>query len=677
MKLQRILALIAVCALALMGLASALPGGAARAQGPEDLPYRIEVDISSQIVTIYMNGTDEIVRQMLCSTGLNDWTPTGDFILPETRGGTDRQPWYRIGELWVKYATRIWGKVLFHSIPYNKKSMQAIDPTCLKKFGFPASHGCVRVRWQDAQFISENCLPGTPVKILKSGERKESLRELLFQETYDASKGFSYESFLGISSEPGALGRSDEGQEVLNLQYRLRDLGIFSGEITGVYNSATINAVRVAQYLLGDELNGVATADFQQKIYDSDAPTAMNVELSEGMGGPAVRKLQENLATLRLYDANALDSVYDVDVTEAVRAFQRAYCYDDDGVASSAVQKAIDYEAGKVRETFGDDPYECQMDTDRLNMARVEVKIGVALRERPSQESGKVKSLRDGTLVVVLEPGKSWSRVRSGNDTGYVKNSLVHFFDQELSVLRYTSAVDDRVYTVGSTASDYYAGANLPSDVFAEYLAANDQYLDISSLVNYVTVDTHGEAPALNLREGPGADTAVLATVDDGTSLRVQRQFTEWTQVVCEGREGYLMNRYLNFWTGPDDALEAEEEDERLDASMVAYAVVESVVEQGAGVYDDDSDEANLLGHLPDGVQLEVLDIDGGWCLIRYKGHQGYMSVEDLQLVMKNAPSAEADEQAEPDATDTTDTTDAASTPDVPEGPVDLDAPQT
>ena len=69
-------------------------------------------------------------------------------------------------------------------------------------------------------------------------------------------------------------------------------------------------------------------------------------------------------------------------------------------------------------------------------------------------------------------------------------------------------------------------------------------------------------------------------------------------------------------------------------------------MDTGAGVYDDDSDDAALLGHLPDGAQVEVADISDGWCLIRYMGHEGYMSVEDLQLVFKNAPDASADEQA-------------------------------
>lgn len=642
---RRFTALIITGALALAALF-----GTTGALAEYDMPYTIQVDISSQIVTIFVGDTDQIARQMLCSTGLNDWTPTGDFILPETRGGTDRQPWYQIGNLWVKYATRLWGKVLFHSIPYSKKSMQAIDSHCLKRFGYPASHGCIRLRWQDAQFIAENCLPGTAVHVIKSGNRNESLRELLFQETYDAGKGFSYESFLGISDEPGALSRVSEGQEVLNLQYRLRDLGIYGGELNGKYDSHTVNAVRVAQYLMGEEISGVATVAFQEKIYDADAPTAMNVELTEGMSGPAVRKLQDNLQALRLY-GEAVDSSYDVGVVEAVKAFQATYGYEADGVASSEVQKAIDYEAGRVRAAFEGDDYTCEATADALNLAQVTVDAGAALRQKPSQESHKIKSLRHGAVAIVLGQEGSWTKVRSGDDVGYVKSSLVHLFSQELTFLRYTSQTDDRVYTVGSSASDYYAGANLPCEVFAEYLAANDQNLDISALVNYVTVDTHGEAESLNLRASPSTDGEVLSTVADGTSLKVERQFTEWTEVNLDGRTGFLMNAYLNFWTGPDDALEADEDDVPLDASMVAYAVVESVVDAGAGVYDDDSDEAELLGHLPDGAQVEVADISDGWCLIRYMGHEGYMSVEDLQLVLKNAPSAEADEQAGEEAT--------------------------
>ena len=677
MKKDRIIALAMLFALMLAVLAGALPGGAARAvntdlpfgriltdesettadvpssgtgsssgsTGAADsgLPYRIEVDISSQIVTVYMAGTDQIVRQMLCSSGKNDATPLGDFILPKTRSYTDRLPWYRIGNVWVKYATRIYGSILFHSVLYTRPSMHRINEKEMSRFGYPASHGCIRLKWQDAQFIAENCMDGTPVRIYKSGKRRESLRQLLFQESFDASQGYSYESYLGISDDPTALSRGDEEEAVLDLQYRLRDLGIYDGEMTGAYDSPTVNAVRNAQYLLGDVMTGIATAEFRQKIYSSDAPAAMNVELTEGMGGPAVRKLQENLQALRLYD-DALDSVYDVGVTEAVKSFQMAYCYEVNGVAGTEVQKAIDYEAGKVRETFGDSAFSLEMITDEMQLARVTATMSVAMRRGASPQFKKVKTLHKDQLLIVVKKGRGWSQVRVDGVEGYVKNDLLRFFSQKLYLLRYTSEEDGRVYTVGSSSGDYYAGASLPCDVFAEYLAANDQSSDIGSLAHYVTVDTKGQALSLNLRESPSADSTVLGTVENGTSLLVENQFAEWTQVNVGGRVGYLLNDYLNFWMGPDDALEVDVSDEAITADMINYAVVESAVETGAGVYADDSDDAGLLGHLADGIKVEVVDIEDSWCLIRYKGHEGYMSAENLQLVLKNDPGAEADE---------------------------------
>ena len=54
-----------------------------------------------------------------------------------------------------------------------------------------------------------------------------------------------------------------------------------------------------------------------------------------------------------------------------------------------------------------------------------------------------------------------------------------------------------------------------------------------------------------------------------------------------------------------------------------------------------------MLGQLADGIKVEVVDIEGSWCLIRYNGHEGYMSAETLQLVLKNDPGAEADENIE------------------------------
>ena len=94
------------------------------------MPYYITVDITNQIVTVYDAENDAVVRQMLCSSGKNI-TPTGTFTLPRGRADRDRKPWYYIAmyHRYVKYATRITGMILFHSLPYTRQSLQSIDIT--------------------------------------------------------------------------------------------------------------------------------------------------------------------------------------------------------------------------------------------------------------------------------------------------------------------------------------------------------------------------------------------------------------------------------------------------------------------------------------------------------------------------------------------------------------------
>ena len=628
-------------------LISATPLCHAIERADYDMPYYIAVDLENQIVTVYDSATDAVVRQMLCSSG-RGITPTGTFTLPKKKKASERQPWYYIDmyHRFVKYATRIYDLILFHSIPYKRQSLQSIDTQAAKDLGSPTSHGCIRLRWQDAAFISENCLPGTLVRIFDGAERDEALQELLLRESYDAASGQSYDSFLGISKEPGALARFSEGPEVLDLQYRLRDLGLYNGELSGVYDSATVNAVRTAQYISGDELNGVATADYQKVLYGQDAPVAMEVRLVEGMSGPAVKALQKNLAALGLYH-DAPNSVYDAAVVKAVTQFQRAYGYEEDGVAEPTLQKAAAYEAARLAEAFGGGEYACEMVGEPLAMARVSVKEGARLREEPLQEGRTLHRLSQGRTMIVLDREEAWSRVRAEGATGYVRNDLLEFYDRLLVLMKYTSDAADLVCTIGNGAEDYLAGAELPCEVFETYLAANDQQVDVDGLENYVTVDTGaGDAP-LNLRQAADGESAVLDTVPNGTSLPALRRGGEWTQVRYRGQTGYLMNRYLTFWTGPADAL-----DESLDAAAEAlpatgYAEVRSAAGRKAPVFEADLDDAAILGHLPDGARVEVLEIADGWCHIRYEGHEGYMIGEDLKLEADEPADAPGEESTE------------------------------
>lgn len=301
-------------ALVLLALLACVP---ARAGTKYKKPYYIKVDVTNQIVTVYNTSDDSIARQMICSTGIQDSTPRGTFYLPEAASG-ERKSWYFFYEYncYAQYATRIIDKVLFHSIPCSYKSQKSVSQKALNKLGRPASHGCIRLLWPDAKFIAEECAVGTRVEIYKSRKENAELRTLLLSESYDGSCG--YREYLGLVDDQDAtgavLGLTSKGEAVRDLQCRLRDLGIFGGECDGVYHSDTVNAVRFARRPMG--LGAVGTSDetFRQRLFAEDAPVAFNVTLSSGFNGPAVRKLQQRLMDLRIYEG-PLDGIYDGEVS--------------------------------------------------------------------------------------------------------------------------------------------------------------------------------------------------------------------------------------------------------------------------------------------------------------------------------------------------------------------------
>lgn len=128
--------------------------------------YKFVVDVSDQHVYVYAwNGTDygTCVRDMICSTGLKKTpTPLGTFQASGPTG-TGEWYWFKEFECYAKWATRIIGGILFHSVTYSKGKVQYEGPVL--NLGRPASHGCVRLKVEDALWTYEHCLPGTTVVV--------------------------------------------------------------------------------------------------------------------------------------------------------------------------------------------------------------------------------------------------------------------------------------------------------------------------------------------------------------------------------------------------------------------------------------------------------------------------------------------------------------------------------
>lgn len=125
-------------------------------------PYYIKINCSANCVTIYKkdsSGKYTIpVKAMVCSTGTV--TPTSGVYKM-----TDKYKWHALyGGVYGQYCSRITGHILFHSVPYTKKSPDSLEYWEYDKLGTTASAGCIRLAVADAMWIYNNCASGTYVE---------------------------------------------------------------------------------------------------------------------------------------------------------------------------------------------------------------------------------------------------------------------------------------------------------------------------------------------------------------------------------------------------------------------------------------------------------------------------------------------------------------------------------
>lgn len=248
MKSLRMVALAFIASIFIFSLALSEEISPSQAQSSDEiltnnLPYEIEVELSSQIVTVYRGGdrsSEAIVRQMICSSGEEDSTPLGVFSMPEVQKVDEREEWYYIGKyrLYVQYASRIVDDILFHSLPSEQRGA---SPTAdsVAALGVPSSHGCIRLRPADSRWIALNCPAGTQVHIFSGNERRDELRALLLTSSFDAEL-LSYDGFI---SGERLFSISSEGTQVAALQSKLIEAGFVLEETDGFFGAQTHAAV--------------------------------------------------------------------------------------------------------------------------------------------------------------------------------------------------------------------------------------------------------------------------------------------------------------------------------------------------------------------------------------------------------------------------------------------------
>lgn len=118
--------------------------------------YFITIDSTNQMVNIFSgyNNHWNLIRSMRCASGAPDTPTVKGLYAVQGRGYMFRAASNTI----CKFFTGFYGNYLFHTVLLdNNGNIQ--DPT----LGVPASHGCVRLAIEDAQYIYYNIPNGTRV----------------------------------------------------------------------------------------------------------------------------------------------------------------------------------------------------------------------------------------------------------------------------------------------------------------------------------------------------------------------------------------------------------------------------------------------------------------------------------------------------------------------------------
>ena len=130
-------------------------------------PYRVKVSLERQEVEVWaLNDlkTYDLVRTFTCSTGLHNSTPSGIFL-----NGRPVNRWHYFKKFycWAQYSFVIEDDIMFHSVIFANKSESSLRRSSQRNLGNPASHGCVRLTVEDAQWLFENCKRGSLVIIIE------------------------------------------------------------------------------------------------------------------------------------------------------------------------------------------------------------------------------------------------------------------------------------------------------------------------------------------------------------------------------------------------------------------------------------------------------------------------------------------------------------------------------
>ena len=191
---------------------------------------------------------------------------------------------------------------------------------------------------------------------------------------------------LPAQAASGTLRRGSRGTAVTQLQTALKELGLYTIKVDGIYGRGTVAAVKSYQRKNGLVADGIAGPKTLGKLYGGGTPAApaaaasgstaasaaapaagktSNGSLKRGSSGSEVQDLQAKLWYLGYY-AGTATGTFDAETENAVKNFQKAKRLTRDGIAGKKTLSALETAWTAAKQAAGSTPNEAAAFLNRM-----------------------------------------------------------------------------------------------------------------------------------------------------------------------------------------------------------------------------------------------------------------------------------------------------------------------
>ena len=312
----------------------------------------------------------------------------------------------------------------------------------------------------------------------------EGKRGYILKSAFTTETVVVQESDESVPDDYAVVKNGDRGRTVRAIQEALAELGYYSGEISGYFDSAVFNAVMSFQTNNSLTRSGIADKATQQKLFESTVVNASGkktkvsiaapisgVELKNGIRGDAVRDLQKRLTELRYYTGE-ITGTYDSATVKAVRDFQTANKLTVDGKAGSKTLAKL-YSDSAVYGSKSTAAPTSTPDTARADSAQEEPEpaksiypyqtvtlASVNLRKKADTSSTRLLTIPKGANVQVVGESGDFLKVVYSGKTGY---AMTKYINVPVQTLPEDTSDEDSPYqtlSVGAAGSEVKALQN-------------------------------------------------------------------------------------------------------------------------------------------------------------------------------------------------------------------------